>query len=994
MGNLSTGHGGGIYNSDALAVVNNSIVYGNSAVTGANVYNSGGNPVFKYSLIEGSRNGNEWNSSIGTDGGNNLAADPAFSNIADSDFTLKHNSPAVNAGNNALIPAAITVDLAGNSRFYGTSVDIGAYEYLPKAPVLSGFADISKTYGEAAFTLTAPTSTSDGIFAFSSSDEHIATIQGNTVTIRGAGTTEITAKQAETAGYLSAEIKLTLTVNKATPIITNFTDITKTLSDTSFTLAPKSNSDGIFTYTSSDANVAIIEEDNMVKITGIGITEITAIQNSTSNYNAAEAKLILTVKKAIPELSVNDITKKYGDADFELPAPTSNSDGAFTYSSSNENVAAVSGNTVRIISAGTTQIKIIQEETDDFQQASITINLTVNKGEQLITPPSVYYKQLGSADFELDATIDTGLPLIYSSNNTAVAEVYQDALDGNKWKAKINALGGTKITIKQDGNENYNPISYSYFLDVDNGESRKLDMLFSTGQMEHSFPITTGKYHFIDVLPEIDTINLPGIYSIELEVTGTGYWPGQEGFVYGMAAYPIIDKTFHELGRYTEEWGYRGRNGNKYFEGRQLPFGGKAVRDIGDRIRLEYNTSTQKLFVYVKQVGEDEYTLSGEQAAFADVKATEGRKLRFVVAGICYQPNGIRIVSSSVPKKAQAITFTALANKTYGDADFSPGAVSDSGLPVSYSSDNANVVTIIDNKVHIAGAGTANITASQPGNETYLAATAKVQVITVDKKALTITADNKTMKQGQALPAFTASYNGFITGEDESVLTAMPDFNTTATTASAPGNYAIEVSGAEADNYSISYVNGILTIEEGTLPVNLLNFSASTEGNYAKLLWQTSSESNNKEYIISRSTNGVDFVEIAKIPGKENNHTASLYSHYDKEPDNGINYYKLSQVDYNGKVNELGIRTVSISLSAFGLQLYPNPTNDVVNVLFEAGKYNTLTVTDISGKVLQQVKISSDENSLTVSLGDYPAGTYLLRLSGSGGAETRKIVKK
>src|SRR5690606_14617522 len=110
-------------------------------------------------------------------------------------------------------------------------------------------------------------------------------------------------------------------------------------------------------------------------------------------------------------------------------------------------------------------------------------------------------------------------------------------------------------------------------------------------------------------------------------------------------------------------------------------------------------------------------------------------------------------------------------------------------------------------------------TASQTGNSNYTAAPEVTQQLTVNKKALTITAHNKTMKQGEPLPTFTVGYDGFVEGEDESVMTSMPVFNTIATSASVPGNYNIEISGAAANNYSISYNSGILTIEEETLSV-------------------------------------------------------------------------------------------------------------------------------------------------------------------------------
>src|SRR5690606_23813016 len=172
--------------------------------------------------------------------------------------------------------------------------------------------------------------------------------------IVGTGTVTITATQAATANYNSGNIDLTLTVNKANPVLSGFANITKTYGDDSFALsAPISTSDGTFSYMSSDENVAMVA-GSTVSIVGSGTATITAIQAATANYNSGSIDLTLTVGKANPVLSgFVDINKIYGDGSFTLTAPISNSDGIFSYMSSDENVAMAAGSTVSIIGAGT-----------------------------------------------------------------------------------------------------------------------------------------------------------------------------------------------------------------------------------------------------------------------------------------------------------------------------------------------------------------------------------------------------------------------------------------------------------------------------------------------------------------------------------------------------------------------------------------------------------------------------------------------------------------
>jgi len=95
-------------------------------------------------------------------------------------------------------------------------------------------------------------------------------------------------------------------------------------------------------------------------------------------------------------------------------------------------------------------------------------------------------------------------------------------------------------------------------------------------------------------------------------------------------------------------------------------------------------------------------------------------------------------------------------------------------------------------------------------NDTYVNGT-----LTVTKAPLIITANSITIKQGEDIPLLTLNYEGFKNNETEEVLTTKPTITTTATSESEPGIYDITISGAEAQNYEISYVSGTLTIEPG-----------------------------------------------------------------------------------------------------------------------------------------------------------------------------------
>ena len=105
-------------------------------------------------------------------------------------------------------------------------------------------------------------------------------------------------------------------------------------------------------------------------------------------------------------------------------------------------------------------------------------------------------------------------------------------------------------------------------------------------------------------------------------------------------------------------------------------------------------------------------------------------------------------------------------------------------------------------------AGTATVAIHGAGDYTI----EETRKFTIGKAALTIKANDQQREEGEENPELTVTYNGFVNGEDNSVLTTQPTISTTATKESPAGTYPITVSGAEAANYDITYTNGTLTI--------------------------------------------------------------------------------------------------------------------------------------------------------------------------------------
>ena len=332
-----------------------------------------------------------------------------FGNLAsktfgDTDFNLGASSSSglaviYSSSNTAVATiSGNTVTIVGAGTTTITASQVGDANYIPvqkkqtltinKADQIINFdlgANATKKFNEAFFRLSATGGTSGNLVSFTSSNTSVATISGNWVIIKKVGTTTITASQTGNANYNAASnVNQVLTVNKANQII--YFDLganaTKKVGDTDFDLSATASSSLTVTYTSSDASVATIS-GKTVTIVGEGTTTITASQAGNTNYNAASDKSqILTINNKTGQVITFDLgtnaTKKFGDPDFTLSATGGSSGNPVTFTSSDLNVATISGNKVTIVGAGTTTITASQTGNANHNAAQdITQTLTV-----------------------------------------------------------------------------------------------------------------------------------------------------------------------------------------------------------------------------------------------------------------------------------------------------------------------------------------------------------------------------------------------------------------------------------------------------------------------------------------------------------------------------------------------------------------------------------------------------------------------------------------
>ena len=141
------------------------------------------------------------------------------------------------------------------------------------------------------------------------------------------------------------------------------------------------------------------------------------------------------------------------------------------------------------------------------------------------------------------------------------------------------------------------------------------------------------------------------------------------------------------------------------------------------------------------------------------------------------------------------------------------------------------------------------------GSVTHYNTTFVNGTLTIEKAQLIVIPKDYNIKQGDNLPAFEVTYEGFRNNETSAVLTKQPTITTTATSTNKPGVYEINASGAEAQNYEISYVAGKLTIEA----VEIVPISETEEKSFSQQVDETTDLQNtviDNTYYNMDATNG------------------------------------------------------------------------------------------------------------------------------------------
>jgi hypothetical protein len=222
-------------------------------------------------------------------------------------------------------------------------------------------------------------------------------------------------------------------------------------------------------------------------------------------------------------------------------------------------------------------------------------------------------------------------------------------------------------------------------------------------------------------------------------------------------------------------------------------------------------------------------------------------------------------------------------------------------------------------------------------------------------------------------------------------------FNNNNVTASAslvnlaPGTtYYYRLKGVNSKGTALGPIQSFVTTTAIPLPVSIISYEAQlVPGNQVKLTWRTAQESNNSHFVIEKSTDGILFTPIGRLESKGNSSTMTDYTFTDNSFTSTDAFYRLKQVDRDGRSTESGIRQVTQNGSYNRARLYPNP---VTNNFFTVETGTTLPVAykiiTVTGQQVQEGLLKTVREQVNIST--IPKGHYMLRLSNGNTMKFRK----
>jgi pimeloyl-ACP methyl ester carboxylesterase len=203
---------------------------------------------------------------------------------------------------------------------------------------------------------------------------------------------------------------------------------------------------------------------------------------------------------------------------------------------------------------------------------------------------------------------------------------------------------------------------------------------------------------------------------------------------------------------------------------------------------------------------------------------------------------------------------------------------------------------------------------------------------------------------------------------------------------------------------NIGYANWVIHYDfeltiDAPLPVEFVDFSGKKGDTQVELNWATSSEYNSDRFEIMRAFNGVDFEIIGEVDAAGMSDRELQYSFIDSSPLAGNNYYRLRQIDTNGKVYYSNIVILYFEQEVLEVyKVFPNPTRNIVNIDYftYSDKTTFFNIYNMVGQLIKSDRfdVNQGNNSTRINISDLTNGVYLLEIRQGKIRKQLRIVKQ
>ena len=204
--------------------------------------------------------------------------------------------------------------------------------------------------------------------------------------------------------------------------------------------------------------------------------------------------------------------------------------------------------------------------------------------------------------------------------------------------------------------------------------------------------------------------------------------------------------------------------------------------------------------------------------------------------------------------------------------------------------------------------------------------------------------------------------------------------------------------GLGSANYNFFLDDITFALGNNPLPVSLLSFTAKAEKEAAQLNWRTANETDNKGFGIEHSTDGVYFTTVGTVAGGGNAAAAKDYSFTHLTPAAGINYYRLKQMDLDGRSKYSEVKKVDFGTRPSMFVLKTNPVHEeaILNFVSSNNRILILQVLDATGKTVtqRQWSIAAGQNTMWLNTAALAKGVYYVQVKDAQGMYSTRMLKE